>query len=183
MSVWSKKRRVMRRYDSTAHMYDGRYAEEQEAKFEVALKALNLSCYALVLDAGCGTGLFFGHVASHADTTIGLDFSRKILLQAKERAKNFSNVHVILADADRIPFKEASFDIVFAFTLLQNMPNPDETLKEIGRAAKHGALLVITGLKKAFPLETFEKLLRDSGLRIISLHDNALKCYVAICRI
>lgn len=174
---------MMRRYDSTAHIYDLRYAEEQEAKFKVALKDLNMSCSALILDVGCGTGLLFGHIASHVDTIIGLDISRKILLQAKERAKKHSNVHVILADADRLPFKEASFDMVFAFTLLQNMPNPDGTLKEISRAAKHGGSAVITGLKKAFPLGTFEKLLQDSGLRIISLHKNALKCYIAVCKV
>lgn len=181
MSSWKKKRRVMRRYDSTAHMYDLRYAEEQEAKFKIALKGLKMRCSALVLDVGCGTGLFFGHVVSHAETIIGLDISRRILLQAKERAKKHSNVQVILADADKLPFKEASFDIIFAFTLLQNMPSPDDTLKEIRRAAKHGGSAVITGLKKTFTLRTFKKLLQGSGLRIISLHNNALKCYVAIC--
>ena len=38
MNGWLKKRRVMRRYDLTAEMYDMRYAEEQAAKIRAGLK-------------------------------------------------------------------------------------------------------------------------------------------------
>ena len=40
---------------------------------------------------------------------------------------------------------------------------------------------VITGMKKAFTLEEFEELLRDSGFNIVALKDEGLKCYVAVC--
>ena len=56
------------------------------------------------------------------------------------------------ADADHLPFKEEFFDVVFAFTVLQNMPKPSETLDELKRVAKVGGRVVVTGLKKAFPL-------------------------------
>ncbi len=181
MSGWDKKRRVMQRYDLTAYMYDMRYAEEQKAKFEAALKGLNISRDDLILDAGCGTGLLFDYIAANAGTIVGSDISRKLLLQAEERAKKFQSVHVVLADADRMPFKNDSFDLVFAFTLIQNMPNPVETLKEIKRLAKREASIVVTGLKKAYSLKAFENLLRNAGLKVDSLQDDALKCYVAIC--
>ena len=53
MNKWSQKRRVMRRYDLTARMYDERYAEEQAAKYRAALKHLDI--HGSVLDVGCGT--------------------------------------------------------------------------------------------------------------------------------
>jgi len=182
---WDKKHRVMQRYDLTACMYDMRYAEEQKAKFEVALKGLNINRDDLILDAGCGTGLLFDYIAAiaaKAKTVVGLDISRKLLFQANERAKKFQNIHLILADADRMPFKNDSFNLVFAFTLIQNMPDPAETLKEIKRVAKLEASILVTGLKKTFSLETYEELLRNAGLKVASLQDDALKCYVAICR-
>ncbi len=181
MSEWDKKLEVMQLYDSTAHLYDMRYAEEQKAKFEAALKNLGKDRYGLVLDAGCGTGLLFHHVALNSETIIGLEISGKILLKAKERAKNFKKVHLILADADHMPFEENSFDTVFVFTLIQNMPDPSKTLKEVKRVAKDNAVFIITGLKKAFSLENLEKLLCNSGLKIISIKNNDLKCYVSIC--
>ena len=182
MSEWNKKRDVMQRYDLTAHIYDRRYADEQTAKIEAAVKSINVEKHSLVLDAGCGTGLLFNHVANKAETLVGLDTSRKILFQAKGRAKRFLNVQLICADAENMPLKEGVFDYVFAVTLIQNTPNPVKALNEIKRVAKREALVIVTGLKKKFTLETFKELLREADLRVITLKDENLKCHVAVCR-
>ena len=88
---------------------------------------------------------------------------------------------MVQADADHLPFRNGSFNVVFAFTVLQNMPKPLETLNEIKRTAKHDAIIAVTGLKKAFPKDAFEELLQNAGLSVVSLKDeDALKCYVAI---
>jgi ubiquinone/menaquinone biosynthesis C-methylase UbiE len=181
MSEWDKKRGLMHRYDVTAHVYDMQYAEEQIAKIKAALEGLKIHKHSLVLDAGCGTGLLFGYVTDKTEATIGLDISRKILLQAKKRAKNFQNICLILADADNMPLKENIFDHLFGITLIQNMPNPAKTLNEISRVAKENAVIVVTGMKKAFTLEKFEELLLDAGFNIIALKDEGLKCYVTVC--
>jgi len=181
MSEWDKKRDVMQRYDLTAHIYNTQYAEEQAAKIEAALEDLKIEKNSLVLDAGCGTGILFGYVADKAKTIVGLDISRKILLQAKNRAKSFQNAHLICGDADNMPLKENTFNHVFGITLVQNMPNPVKTLREIRRVAKEDAVIVVTGLKKAFTLHGFEELLRSADLKIVVLKGEGLKCYVAIC--
>jgi ubiquinone/menaquinone biosynthesis C-methylase UbiE len=181
MNEWDKKRDLMHRYDLTANIYDMRYAEEQTAKIEAALEDLKIKNNSLVLDAGCGTGLLFGYVADKAETTVGLDISRKILLQAKKRAENFQNINLILADADNMPLRKNICSHVFGITFIQNMPNPAKTLNEIRRIAKDDAVIVVTGMKKTFALEEFEELLRDAGFNISALKYESLKCYVAIC--
>jgi ubiquinone/menaquinone biosynthesis C-methylase UbiE len=181
MNKWDKKRGLMHRYDLTARIYEMQYAEEQIAKIEAALEGLKIEKHSLVLDAGCGTGLLFGYVTDKAETTVGLDISRKILLQAKKRAKNFHSINLILADADNMPLNENIFSHVFGITLIQNMPNPAKTLKEITRVAKEDAAIVVTGMKKAFTLEEFEELLHDAGFNVIALKDEGLKCYVTVC--
>jgi ubiquinone/menaquinone biosynthesis C-methylase UbiE len=183
VSEWKQKRSVMRRYDLTAHLYDARYAEEQEAKYKIALENVKITGNSLILDVGCGTGLLFSHVAAEAEAVVGVDVSGGVLLQAREHAQNFRSVHLVQADADRLPFRNACFSVVFAFTVLQNMPKPSETLMEIRRTAMHDAFVVVTGLKKAFSLEAFGALLREAGLRAVSLRDDGfLECYVAVCR-
>jgi ubiquinone/menaquinone biosynthesis C-methylase UbiE len=179
MSEWKQKRKVMRRYDVTAQMYDLRYAEEQEAKYRVALE--NVDVAGTVLDVGCGTGLLFSHVAAEAELVVGVDVSKQLLLQAKKHTIKFRSVHLVQADADHLPFKNDYFTVVFAFTVLQNMPKPAGTLNEIKRTAKHDAFIVVTGLKKTFSLEAFGELLQQAGLRVVSLKDDeVLKCYVAV---
>lgn len=181
MEEWDAKRDVMRRYDSTAHIYTKRYAEEQTAKIEAAVKRIRIEKTSLVLDVGCGTGLLFNYTTGDGEATVGLDISGKILLQAKKSAEKMEDLHLILADADYIPMKDKIFSHVFAITLLQNMPDPSRTLREIKRVAKENSFLIVTGLKKKFPPETFENLLKANGLKIAALTSKGLKCHVAIC--
>ncbi|MCW4055053.1 MAG: methyltransferase domain-containing protein [Candidatus Bathyarchaeota archaeon] len=181
MNKWNQKRKVMRRYDLTAEIYEMRYAEEQVAKYKAALDRLKITHDSRVIDVGCGSGLLFNHIAAQAQIVIGVDLSEKLLIHAKERARDFRNIHLIQADADHLPFKNNNFNVVFAFTLLQNMPKYMETLFEIKRIADRGASVVATGLKKAFSLEAFSASLHDAGLNVVSLEDaDGLKCYVAV---
>lgn len=181
MNGWAKKRQVMRRYDVTADIYDMRYAEEQAAKIETALKHVEINGKSNTLDIGCGTGLLFSYIAAEAETVVGLDVSRKSLLVAKNRAKSFQNVSLVLADADNIPIRENVFSHAFAFTLVQNMPNPVRTLNEIKRVAKDDAVWVLTGLKRVFSKEAFNALLQKAGLSVSAFEDQEnLKCYVAV---
>jgi ubiquinone/menaquinone biosynthesis C-methylase UbiE len=177
---WKDKRKVMQRYDLTAEMYEERYAQEQEAKYRAALENVIVADYA-VFDVGCGSGLFFSHVAAKVKVLVGVDISRKLLLKAKEQVRDFQNVLLLQADADHLPFREAFFDAGFAFTVLQNMPKPSETLDELKRVTSRGGRVVVTGLKKAFALNAFMGVLESSGLKIVSfVDDEDLKCYVAV---
>lgn len=178
MSSWTKKRRVRRSYDSTAGMYDARYKDEQEAKYQAALTSMKPT--GLVLDVGCGTGLMFSHVAWEAETVVGVDVSKNLLLQAKKHVENLRNLDLVQADADHLPFKNGLFNAVFAFTVLQNMPKPLETLVEIRRTAAKDACVVVTGLKKVFSAKALTKLLHDAHFRAVTVKDEEnLKCYVA----
>jgi malonyl-CoA O-methyltransferase len=180
LATWKDKLKVMQSYNVTAEMYEERYAEDQQRKYKKALEKVNVSDKAL-LDVGCGSGLFFREVAKDALIAIGVDISRKLLFKAKEQARAFPNAFVLQADADRLPFKRGCFDHVFAFTILQNMPKPNESLKELKRVVKPVGRVVVTGLKKAFPLEKFMDILENSGLQISAfIDDEDLNCFVAV---
>jgi len=180
LTCWKDKRKVIKRYDITAEMYDERYKEEQGRKYCKALQHINIEDL-VVLDVGCGSGLFFSEVAGKAKTVIGVDVSRKLLQKAKEKADTLGNVSVLQADADHLPFCDKFFDGNFAFTILQNMPRPNETLTELRRVVKTEGKMVVTGLKKAFPLNTFMDILEGSKLRIVTfVEDENVNCYVAL---
>ena len=71
-----------------------------------------------------------------------------------------------------------------AFTVLQNMPKPAETLSELKQVSKLGGSLVVTGLKKAFPLEKFMDVLEGSGLEVAALvNEDNVNCYVAVLNV
>jgi len=181
LNSWSKKRSVANRYNITSKSYDEQYAEEQTAKYRAAQKALQQSPFSVVLDVGCGSGLFFSHIANNAQVVVGVDFSRQLLHKAKVNAKQFCNIHLVQADADHLPFKKASFDTIFAFTMLQNMPAPKKTLFEFKQQNSIAGKLVVTGLKKVFTLPSFLDLFEANKLDLSEfIDDQNLNCYIAI---
>lgn len=169
------------RYNATSDSYDEQYAQEQAAKYHAVQNVLEQSFCGVVLDVGCGSGLFFSYVSARVQSVVGVDISRNLLLKAKVHAKSFCNVHIVQADADYLPFKNTLFDAIFSFTMLQNMPVPKKTLLEFKRQTKADGKLVVTGLKKAFGLTTFLDLLEANGLRLLEfIDDHDLKCFIAI---
>ena len=183
MATWNKKREVMHHYNSSARVYDAQYCEEQDAKMKTALSSTNLKKGSLVLDAGCGTGLLFKRVGRSVKLLVGLDMSPRILKEAKKRAKQLPAVAVVRADADFTPFQNNVFDATFAITLLQNVPDPLVTLREMKRVSKDRAFIVATGLKKNFSREAFVKLLRKAGLGVSVIKSGGeLKGHVVVCK-
>jgi ubiquinone/menaquinone biosynthesis C-methylase UbiE len=183
MNSWLKKRRVMQRYDLTAGIYEMRYVEEQTAKIEAALKHLKMEQHEQVLDAGCGTGILLDHITDEVKIIVGVDISKKTLLQARQRIcdNELSNAYLVQADVDNMPFSDNLFNKVFVLTVLQNSPDPPKTLTEIKRVGKTDTCFVVTGLKKIFGKRAFIQLLNSAGLKAGAFEEKDLKCYVAVC--
>lgn len=181
MTEWNRKRKVMRHYDRIARIYDRQYAEEQKAKIDAMAPHMCLDEESFVLDAGCGTGILFS-IVSKVQSIIGVDISSKLLQEAKQYTRKFSNAHIICADSDYLPLQNRIFNRVFAITLLQNTPNPSVTLEEIERTSKNQTIMAVTALKKEFSKENFTKLLKNAQLKILTMKtDEKLKDHVAIC--
>ncbi len=181
MAGWKQKRRHMRHYTRTAHVYNIRYADEQSLKIDVALENLKPRKGA-ILDLGCGTGLLLPRIQKTAKDIVGVDVSGGMLKEIPPSAKRSENVHLILADADQTPLRHGYFDAVLAITLLQNMSNPRNTLEEMKRVAKPDSSIIVTGLKKQFTQQSFLKLLEDAELKPRLLKtDERVKCHVTIC--
>ncbi|UCE29098.1 MAG: methyltransferase domain-containing protein [Candidatus Bathyarchaeota archaeon] len=180
MAEWNKKREVMHHYNDAANVYDAQYAEEQDEKIKAILNEISPQPNNIILDIGCGTGLLFKHLSNSKGLLVGLDTSLGILKRAKTRAKRHSNIVVIRAEADYTPFRNKTFNNIFAITLLQNMPNPKTTLREIKRISKHNATIAITALKKEFTKNAFNQIIEDAGLAMTILEtDYTLKDYIA----
>ena len=184
MAEWNKKRNIMHHYNQLAAVYDIQYAEEQKAKIDATLENVSLNKNDFVLDVGCGTGLLFPCIANRVKLLIGIDISRKLLKKAKTRKKRYLDTHIILADADHLPFQSQTFHTTFAVTFLQNVPKPPITLQEIKRVSKEHATIAVTGLKKEFTKKAFRTALKDAKLEFTTLKtDDNLKDYIATCHL
>jgi ubiquinone/menaquinone biosynthesis C-methylase UbiE len=183
MAQWKQKRAHMRHYDQTAHLYNTRYAEEQNLKMKAALRSLKPKIQSRYIDLGCGTGLLLPKIVKSAKNIVCLDISKGMLKEVKPNSRHSANVHLIQADADYTPLRHGYFDVAFAITLLQNTPHPEQSLQEMKRITKPDAAMIITGLKKCFTPKSLFSLLQDAGFQTHLLNtDDNLKCHIASCR-
>jgi malonyl-CoA O-methyltransferase len=179
---WRLKKQHINQYNLISRFYNARYGIEQGKKYDSVLSVLKLINKNIILDVGCGTGLFINKIASNGGFVIGIDISKRMLHKAKTSCNKMPNVFFICSDADYLPLKENLACFVFVFTLLQNMPDPERTIIEIMRITHDKAVIVLTAHKKAFTRKAFIQLLEKAGLNVSKFFTTEdLKDYIAIC--
>ena len=102
---------------------------------------------ASIADLGCGTGSLSVLLAQAGHHVHGLDTSRRMLDEARRKARQ-SEVCVTLhhGDAARPPLTAASFDVVLARHVLWAMPDPSAALaKWVQLLRPDGRLILIEG--------------------------------------
>jgi len=156
-----KKNAVSKAYNKTAKFYDRRYQRIQLAKYDFLLRNTKLGRDDFILDVGCGTGLFMERISHIVNRMIGIDVSKRMLRIAASRV---SGGIFVLADIDSLPFRRKIFSKVFSITLLQNVPNPFNSLRELARLIRKNGLLAVTVLRKKMAVEELLKLLEKTKL-------------------
>jgi ubiquinone/menaquinone biosynthesis C-methylase UbiE len=96
------------------------------------------------LDAGCGTGFLSFELAARGCRVTGVDFAPAMIAAARRKAAERSvSIRFEEADAERLPFTSASFDLVISRHLLWTLPHPEVALDEWIRVLRPGGRLVI----------------------------------------
>src|SRR6185295_15793769 len=96
---------------------------------------------ARVLDAGCGRSLFTEIRPDWPFAIVAADVEHALL---RERRAEFPGVHWVVAGAHPLPFRDESFDAVFAGELIEHLVDPREGLAEFGRVLRGGGVLILT---------------------------------------
>jgi len=108
--------------------------------YKKTLEQIRISEDDLLLDAGCGSGLFSHMAVSTGAEVIGIDAAPGLLEIARERnpKNNFME-----EDLEALPFVSNSFDVVVGFNSFQFAGNFTNALSEAKRVLKQGGRLII----------------------------------------
>lgn len=99
-----------------------------------------------VLDIACGPGYVSGAAAARGATTVGVDFSEKMIVLARSV---FSELDFQFGDAEDLPFAEDIFDVVLINFGVLHFPDPDKALAEAYRVLKTGGRLAFSNWAKS----------------------------------
>ena len=128
-----------------------------------------------VLDVGCGLGLFLIGAAKRLKTgrAVGIDLWQAEDLSGNTPAGTLNNatiegvadrVEVHTGDARKLPFDDASFNVVVSSNALHNIYNTGErqtAVREIARVLKSGGRVLILDVRH---INQYAATLRDAGL-------------------
>jgi ubiquinone/menaquinone biosynthesis C-methylase UbiE len=110
---------------------------------------------ARALDLGCGGGHVAYRLAAYAGQVTACDLSPEMLaaVASAAKARGLGNIVTEQASAERLPFADASFDLVASRFSAHHWQDLDAGLAEAHRVAKPGAAAVwIDGLSPGRPL-------------------------------
>ena len=103
---------------------------------------------AVALDVAGGTGLMARAVAPRVKQVVILDYTPAMLAQARAgaAADGIVNLSLLRGDAKRLPFADASLDIVMTRFALHHIPDPQDVAREMKRVARPGGQVAVTDL-------------------------------------
>lgn len=133
-----------------------------------------------ILDIGCGTGITQEAFKSYG-WVVGVDNSEHALRFCKLRGQ----FRLIQVDVEEhLPFKQDTFDTIFAFDVLEHLNNDANVINELYRICKKGSYVVITvpayqfmwskhdeslHHKRRYSKEALKKAVQDAGFTLKKL--------------
>jgi demethylmenaquinone methyltransferase/2-methoxy-6-polyprenyl-1,4-benzoquinol methylase len=146
MGVLEHKGRARLFYKYLSQVYDqiNPFIWNEEMRDE-AIGWLDLETDDKVLDIGCGTGFATEGLLNEVETVYGLDQSIHQLEKAYAKFGRKGPVKFHRGDAERLPFKDDTFDAVWSSGSIEYWPNPVDAIEECRRVTKPGGKVLIVG--------------------------------------
>ena len=92
-----------------------------------------------LLEVGCGNGTDLRQFARLGAKVVAIDLTKTNARISKGGLKIYGlEGEVLVADAENLPFRDSSFNLVYSFGVLHHTPNTQKTIHEIHRILKHG---------------------------------------------
>jgi ubiquinone/menaquinone biosynthesis C-methylase UbiE len=135
---------VQHKYNDIAPVYDKRWSFYIKATIRETVKRLDLQPSDRILDVGCGTASLFQPILAEFPSVqlIGVDISTSMLKVADDKLGQ--QAVFLAAQAQGLPFRSDSFDIVVSCNTFHYLRKPEQCLSEIARILKPSGKVVIT---------------------------------------
>jgi SAM-dependent methyltransferase len=129
----------------------------------------------LALEVACGAAHVAQDLAPHVRAVTGLDLTRELLELGSERirAAGLTNVLLQEGNAERMPFVDGSFDVVYCRASLHHFADPERAVAEMVRVCRPGGRVALSDMMVPDPAvrDTFDavhRLLDPSHMRAYS---------------
>jgi ubiquinone/menaquinone biosynthesis C-methylase UbiE len=146
---------MMEIFDDWPEKYDlwfetpmGRLIKGYESK--LVLRMLMPDPDEVILDAGCGTGIFTADIIETGAWVVGLELSLTMLHRALTKCGG-QTFQPVIGDMRRLPFADASFHKAVSITAIEFIQDASIAIGELFRVTKPGGLILVATLNCLSP--------------------------------
>ncbi len=119
-------------------------ADVHSFAWEPVLEALQLTSDDLLLDVGCGGGVFLRRALQTGCRSVGLDHSRDMVRLARQTTRG--DAQIVHGSAEELPFEDGEFTAISCLVAFFFFPDPVVVLREFRRVLdpERGRVAVFT---------------------------------------
>jgi SAM-dependent methyltransferase len=133
-------------FDRAAEFYDTTRDVGNDATTDtIEHLATSLAGQGRLLEIGVGTGILALPLAARGLDVDGVDVSTEMLAKLRQKASPGGRVHVVEADARRLPFREGTFGGAYLRHVFHLIPTWELAVSELCRVVGEGVILVDAG--------------------------------------
>jgi len=170
---FAMKERMKDAYDGKYSHYINKYDELASFHYEKVSNTLiqKIDCNGKeVVDVGCGTGILSFLALEKGASKISCVDASKLMLEkcrGKSITKGYTDDLISFheGDAEKLPFSDSTFDVVFLNMVLGMVPNHQATITELARILRPGGTLGLSVQGPAHYMEATQAVVKSMNMR------------------
>jgi SAM-dependent methyltransferase len=121
----------------------------QQRRLEMIVKAAGERLKGMILENGCGVGMYVEHLSPFGGTVIGLEYDFDRARDAK-----VNSTHILNAAGEFLPLPPSTFDLILSHEVIEHVQDDRAAIREMVRALKPGGRIVLFCPNRGYPVET-----------------------------
>jgi SAM-dependent methyltransferase len=121
----------------------------QQRRLEMIAQAAGNRINGLILENGCGVGMYVEKLSAFGGRVIGLEYDLERATEAGVNSKEIIN-----AAGESIPLSSSTFDLILSHEVLEHVQDDRAAVREMVRVLKPGGRAVVFCPNRGYPFET-----------------------------
>ena len=121
----------------------------QQRRLEMITGAAGDRLNGLILENGCGVGMYVEHLTPFGGTVIGLEYDFERSREAHDRSP-----YILNAAGESIPLPSSTFDLILSHEVIEHVGDDRAAVHEMIRILKPGGRILLFCPNRGYPFET-----------------------------
>jgi SAM-dependent methyltransferase len=121
----------------------------QQRRLDMIVKAAGDRILGVVLENGCGVGMYVEHMAPYGGQITGLEYDFERACEAGSLSRGILN-----AAGEALPLPSGTFDLVLSHEVLEHVQDDARAVREMVRVLKPGGRMLVFVPNRGYPFET-----------------------------